>query len=200
MYKYNSIKNRKLFKSLIFIIILFFIMGLIITIFLSKKNNLIIKSSLSAYIKEINSNILNETHIKNTVVNYIVVNIIIFILTMGIIGIPINIMSLAYKSFSLSFTIFNIIKIYKLNGIFLMSYVIPDILNLLVSLIYSYYLIRFNKNVLRKILHKENLDIKRLMKKSIKLFIICIIIFILNAFIKVYIVPSMIKPFIKYLK
>lgn len=200
MYKYNSIKNRKLFKSLIFIIILFFIMGLIITIFLSKKNNLIIKSSLSAYIKEINSNILNETYIKNTVVNYIVVNIIIFILTMGIVGIPINIMSLAYKSFSLSFTIFNIIKIYKLNGIFLMSYVIPDILNLLVSLIYSYYLIRFNKNVLRKILHKENLDIKRLMKKSIKLFIICIIIFILNAFIKVYIVPSMIKPFIKYLK
>lgn len=199
MDKYNALKNKKLFKGLLFIVILFFIIGLFVTIFLSSKNNTIINDSLNSYIEEIKVETLNKTYIKNTIMNYIIINTLIFILTMSIIGIPINIVSLAYKSFSLSFTIFNVIKVYKINSIFMITYVLPDIFNLIISLIYSYYLIRFSKKILEKLFKKENIDLKRLIKKNIKLFIICLLIFILNTIIKIYVVPSLIKPFTKYL-
>ena len=197
MDKYMEEKNKSLFKRLILLIIVFFIVGLFVTIFLSKDNNKIIKDSLEEFILNINK--IDKTYVKNTIINYIVINIVIFILTLSIIGTPLNIVYIAYKSFSLSFTIFNIFKVYKFKGIFLLSYVVPDILNLVVSLVYSFYLIRFNKKLLDKMFKKKDYNINNLMRKNLKLFIICLTLFILNTIIKIYLVPNMIKPFVKFI-
>lgn len=196
MDKYNSIRNKRLFNSLIFIIILFFIIGIFVTIFLSKQDNNIIKDSLNNFLINIKDNKIDNFYIKNTIISYIICNTIIFILTLSIIGIVVNIISLAYKSFSLSFTIFNIIKIYKLKSIFLISYVIPDIFNLFISLVYSYYLIKFSKKLIDKLFRKKDYNIKSLLKKNLKLYIICLTMFIINTILKLYVVPNMIKPFI----
>jgi len=197
MDKYMEEKNKSLFKRLILLIIVFFIVGLFVTIFLSKDNNKIIKDSLEEFILNINK--IDKTYVKNTIINYIVINIVIFILTLSIIGTPLNIAYIAYKSFSLSFTIFNIFKVYKFKGVFLLSYVVPDILNLVVSLVYSFYLIRFNKKLLDKMFKKKDYNINNLMRKNLKLFIICLTLFILNTIIKIYLVPNMIKPFVKFI-
>lgn len=197
MDKYMEEKNKSLFKRLILLIVVFFIVGLFVTIFLSKDNNKIIKDSLEEFILNINK--IDKTYVKNTIINYIVINIVIFILTLSIIGTPLNIVYIAYKSFSLSFTIFNIFKVYKFKGIFLLSYVVPDILNLVVSLVYSFYLIRFNKKLLDKMFKKKDYNINNLMRKDLKLFIICLTLFILNTIIKIYLVPNMIKPFVKFI-
>ena len=197
MDKYMEEKNKSLFKRLILLIVVFFIVGLFVTIFLSKDNNKIIKDSLEEFILNINK--IDKTYVKNTIINYIVINIVIFILTLSIIGTPLNIVYIAYKSFSLSFTIFNIFKVYKFKGIFLLSYVVPDILNLVVSLVYSFYLIRFNKKLLDKMFKKKDYNINNLMRKNLKLFIICLTLFILNTIIKIYLVPNMIKPFVKFI-
>lgn len=197
MDKYMEEKNKSLFKRLILLIVVFFIVGLFVTIFLSKDNNKIIKDSLEEFILNINK--IDKTYVKNTIINFIVINIVIFILTLSIIGTPLNIVYIAYKSFSLSFTIFNIFKVYKFKGIFLLSYVVPDILNLVVSLVYSFYLIRFNKKLLDKMFKKKDYNINNLMRKNLKLFIICLTLFILNTIIKIYLVPNMIKPFVKFI-
>ena len=54
----------------------------------------------------------------------------------------------------------------------------------------------FSKKLIDKLFRKKDYNIKSLLKKNLKLYIICLIMFIINTILKLYVDPNMIKPFI----
>lgn len=190
-----KIKANKLLFIEVLITILGFITGILLMAVLSNENKDMIKESINTFFQTINDNNLKYTKLLYTsLTTNLIVNIIIWLLGISIIGIPIVIIILFYKSLMLGFTISSLLFNYKLSGIILtIIYIIPYIINLFLIFIMTYHSVRFSLTLFKYLFKKGDFNKKNIVSKYIKLLTFLSLSFILSSLIETYIIPFIIK-------
>ncbi len=190
--KKKIIRNKKLFK-LIILVLISIILGIFYIAIISKSNRLMIKENLELYFSS-----LNKLDYTKAIINSLTTNLLysigIWLLGISIIGVPIIILLLLFKSFILGFTISSIIYFYKFKGIIIaLIYIIPLIINLFLVFFLSYYSLIFSFNLNRLLFLKKDINFRNIMRRYIKILIFVIIFTIVSSGIEVYVVPNILK-------
>ena len=189
----NKIKKNKLLIKLLISMTAAIILGILFIAILSKSNKLMIKDNLETYISSLEK--LNYT---KGIINCLSTNIsyisLIWLLGISIIGVPIIIILLLFKSFTLGFTISSIIYFYKFKGIIIsLIYIIPLIINLFLILFISYYGIIFSKNLNNLLFLKKEVNFKHIMRRYLKIFGFVLILTIVSSIIEIYLIPNILR-------
>ena len=189
----KKLKDKKQFIIIFVICIVAFIIGVLLPSILNEENRKIIQTSLNSYFDTIKNNQLktNELLFK-TLTSNIIIDLILWLLGISIIGIPIVIILLGYKSLSLGFTISSIISTYKLNGVIkALIYIVPNIINLFIFFVISYYSISFSLMLFNYLFRKKEYNKRIIVNRYLKLLVISIIILIFSSVIETYVVPKL---------
>lgn len=189
----KKLKDKKQFIIIFVICVVAFIIGVLLPSILNEENRKIIETSLNSFFDTIKNNQLktNELLFK-TLTSNIIIDLILWLLGISIIGIPIVIILLGYKSLSLGFTISSIISTYKLNGVIkALIYIVPNIINLFIFFVISYYSISFSLMLFNYLFRKKEYNKKVIVNRYLKLLVISIIILIFSSVIETYVVPKL---------
>lgn len=189
----KKLKDKKQFIIIFVICTVAFIIGVLLPSILNEENRKIIQTSLNSFFDTIKNNQLktNELLFK-TLTSNIIIDLILWLLGISIIGILIVIILLGYKSLSLGFTISSIISTYKLNGVIkALIYIVPNIINLFIFFVISYYSISFSLMLFNYLFRKKEYNKRIIVNRYLKLLVISIIILIFSSVIETYVVPKL---------
>lgn len=191
----KKIKDNKLLFIITIITIIFLIMGILYPALITKSNKTLIKSSLDNFFLAIKNNKLNyQASIISTLTSNVIITLLIWLLGISIIGLPVIIMLLIAKSFILGFSISSIISVYKVKGILIaVVYIIPIVINLLISYILCYYAISFSIMLFNYLFIKREYSRKIIVKRYIKILLFSIISIIVSSVVEVFLIPIILK-------
>ena len=195
--EYSRNKKRKLFKILIYVMIISIIFGIFYVAIISKNEKDLVKTSFDMYFKNIKSGSTNSlSMLINNIISNIALTGIVWILGISIIGIPVSVVYLIFKSFVLGFTVSSLIYTYSFkNLILIIIYSIPFIINLFVIFILTFYAINFSKMLYLFLFKKKDINLKRMSVVYLKFLFIAIVILFVSALVSSYLVPLILKSF-----
>ena len=190
---FKKLKTKKLFILVFAITLLCFIAGMLLISMLSKSNKELIINSLNNFYTSLKENKISSTNLLyKTMTSNLILNIIIWVLGISIIGIPIVIFILGFKSLSLGFTISSLIYTYKFNGLLkAIIYLIPNIINMFIVFILVYYSISFSINLFNYLFRKIEFNKRVIVKRYLKLLIVAILLSILTSVTESFILPKL---------
>lgn len=193
--KMKKIFNNKTLTILILIIIISTLLGTFYITFLNEETKEIITISINNYLNTIQNNKINYLDLLTTSLsNKIILLIIIWLLGISLIGIPIILLLLGFKAFSLSFTFTSIIYNFKIKGIILsIIYIIPHLINLFILFILSYYSIKFSIMLFNNLFRKKHYNKTIIVKRYTKILLISLIVIFFTTLIEIYVIPYLIK-------
>ena len=184
------IKN-KLFKVLIVLFILGFVLGIISYLLLDVENNSII--NYFSLLKD------NKFNYFNGFINSIKYNYK-YAFLLWIFGICLFLsfiipFIIIYRGISVGFTLFSIIYTFKLKGLIMaLILVFPVILvNELIFILLSYYAIKFSYREFNIIKNNKSINLKSFIKNYFIIFIIFLGVLLLNSIFEIYISSNIIK-------
>lgn len=198
------LNNIKFDKKYVFFSIVLVILGIItgslfIVILNSADKNLVIEY-ITDFIDSIKNNSINNIDIfKNTLlINYIII-IIISIIGFTYFFFPVNIIVLFYKAFIIGFSLAAFILTYKFKGILLsIIYIIPhSIINILLFSLLVSFTLKLSINMIKYIIKKKEVNMRGYFNKYLYMFLIFIFLITLTSTYESFIVPKLIKLFVK---
>lgn len=198
------VKQKKFYEILIIIIIISLVAGIIYVFFLSNNDKNMVLNNINKYFSMIKTSV--EIDYTKSLLNSILINclycILIWLLGISIIGFPIILGILIFKSFTLGFSTASIIMRYKFKGLLgAFLYVFPhQIVTLIIYLLLSFYSLSFCYKLFSSLFLKKNVLFKYGMKKYIKVLIISLICTIITSFYEVFLSTYFIKLFTLTLK
>lgn len=188
----NKVKQNKLLFILLLIMILFTILGILFPALINSENKVLIKNSIENFMTSIDKN--NIDYISafiSSLTNNIIVTALIWILGISIIGVPIILISIAFKSFLTGFSITSIFITYGIKGTLIaIVYTLPNIINQLESFLLGYYAISFSIMIYKSVFKKETRNWQPIVKRYIKIGIFFIIFSIVVSIIESYLIPK----------
>ncbi len=197
----NNIKFDKkyVFFSMVLVILGIITGSLFIVILNSADKNLVIEY-ITDFIDSIKNNSINNIDIfKNTLlINYIII-IIISIIGFTYFFFPVNIIVLFYKAFIIGFSLAAFILTYKFKGILLsIIYIIPhSIINILLFSLLVSFTLKLSINMIKYIIKKKEVNMRGYFNKYLYMFLIFIFLITLTSTYESFIVPKLIKLFVK---
>ena len=202
--KNSIIKQKKLYKLIITLMIFGIISGILFIFFINKesKNNTL--SSIKNFFDLMNTStgVNYGKSLLNTLINNIGYVLLIWLLGISIIGLPITIILAFMKSFILGFSISSIISCYKIKGILgAFLYIFPhQIIILFIYLLLSFSSISFSIKLFKSLFLKQNINFRIVMQKYIKILLISLVSSIIISLYEVFISTYFIKLFTMLLK
>lgn len=189
----KKLKEKKLFIIIFIVTVISFIIGILLISILSGNNKSLIVKSLNNFFISIKENKLNQSALLyKTLTNNIIINLIIWILGISIIGIPIVISILSFKSLTFGFTISSLIYTYKFNGIIKsIIYIIPNLINLFIIFVLSYYSISFSLMLFNYLFRKKEYNKRIIVNRYLKLILISLLLLILTAVLESFVMPKL---------
>lgn len=189
----KKLKEKKLFIIIFIVTVISFIIGILLISILSGNNKSLIVKSLNNFFISIKENKLNQSALLyKTLTNNIIINLIIWILGISIIGIPIVISILSFKSLTFGFTISSLIYTYKFNGIIKsIIYIIPNLINLFIIFVLSYYSISFSLVLFNYLFRKKEYNKRIIVNRYLKLLLISLLLLILTAVLESFVIPKL---------
>lgn len=189
----KKLKEKKLFIIIFVVTVISFIIGILLISILSGNNKSLIVKSLNNFFISIKENKLNQSALLyKTLTNNIIINLIIWILGISIIGIPIVISILSFKSLTFGFTISSLIYTYKFNGIIKsIIYIIPNLINLFIIFVLSYYSISFSLMLFNYLFRKKEYNKRIIVNRYLKLLLISLLLLILTAVLESFVIPKL---------
>lgn len=189
----KKLKEKKLFIIIFIVTVISFIIGILLISILSGNNKSLIVKSLNNFFISIKENKLNQSALLyKTLTNNIIINLIIWILGISIIGIPIVISILSFKSLTFGFTISSLIYTYKFNGIIKsIIYIIPNLINLFIIFVLSYYSISFSLMLFNYLFRKKEYNKRIIVNRYLKLLLISLFLLILTAVLESFVIPKL---------
>ena len=186
-------KDKTVYFSLIISSIIGIIFGALFITILKDSDKILLKDHINTFFDSIKSNTYN-TSLLNILLSNLILVILIGLLGFSIIGIPVIIACLFYKSFSLSFTVAALLYNYKLDGILLsFIYIFPHlILNLIFYFILIYYSFKLSISLLNLFINKKELN-KKFLKKYLIIILISILFITITSLYETFILPYLIK-------
>ncbi len=196
-----KLKQKKKYVFLIGLAIIGIISGFIFSFIISKGDKLLVESSISKYIYNINNNNINyyKTFI-NSFSSSFLYTILIWILGISIIGIPIILFLLFLKGFILGFSIGSIINIYKIKGILgAILYIFPHhIIIMIIYILLSYFAFTFSKKLFNYLFLKQEENLKKYARKYLKVLLIAFVVILVCSIIETFLSPILFKLFTNY--
>lgn len=188
----NKVKQNKLLFILLLIMILFTILGILFPALINSENKTLIKDSIESFMKAIDKNNINYiSAFISSITNNIIVTILIWILGISIIGVPIILISIAFKSFLTGFSITSIFITYGIKGTLIaIVYTLPNIINQLGSFLLGYYAISFSIMIYKSVFKKETRNWQPIVKRYLKIGIFFIIFSIAVSILESYLIPK----------
>lgn len=186
-------KDKALYYSLIIVCIISIIFGIFFITILKDSDKTLLSNHINSFLDSI-----EKGEYKPSIINILSTNnitgLIISILGFSIIGIPILIIILFYKGFTLSFTITSLIYNFKIDGILLsFIYIFPHlIINYIIYFILIYYAFKLSLILIDTLLNKKKIT-KKYLKKYIIILLISIILLSISALYETFILPHLIK-------
>lgn len=196
--KHSIIKQKKMYLILILLVIIGLIAGGIFTTVLSQIDQNLVKDQLTNFFEQIKTSNVNYTSgIINSMTSNLLYCIGIWLLGISIIGLPVIVFLLFMKGFITGFSIGSIVSIYHWKGIVgAITYIFPHhIISLLLSILLSFYAISFSSKIFSSLFLKKEINFKEAMHRYIKIFIICLIGFLICSILEIYLSPFLIKLF-----
>ena len=202
--KNSIIKQKKLYRIIITLMLFGIISGILFIFFISKENKTKALVSIKNFFDLMNTStgINYGKSLLNTLVNNIGYVLLIWLLGISIIGLPITIVLAFMKSFIVGFSISSIISCYKAKGILgAFLYVFPhQIIILFIYLLLSFYSISFSIKLFKSLFLKQTINFRVVMQKYIKILLISLIGIIIVSLYEVFISTYFIKLFTMLLK
>lgn len=202
--KNSIIKQKKLYRIIITLMIFGIISGILFIFFISKESKTKALVSIKNFFDLMNTStgINYGKSLLNTLVNNIGYVLLIWLLGISIIGLPITIVLAFMKSFIVGFSISSIISCYKAKGILgAFLYVFPhQIIILFIYLLLSFYSISFSIKLFKSLFLKQTINFRVVMQKYIKILLISLISIIIVSLYEVFISTYFIKLFTMLLK
>lgn len=202
--KNSIIKQKKLYRIIITLMIFGIISGILFIFFISKESKTKALVSIKNFFDLMNTStgINYGKSLLNTLVNNIGYVLLIWLLGISIIGLPITIVLAFMKSFIVGFSISSIISCYKAKGILVaFLYVFPhQIIILFIYLLLSFYSISFSIKLFKSLFLKQTINFRVVMQKYIKILLISLIGIIIVSLYEVFISTYFIKLFTMLLK
>lgn len=193
----EKIRTRKLLIALIIVMAVSFISGVLFVSVLSDGNQELIKSSINNYFNGINNNEMNYLRsLYSVLTGNLFLVLFLWVIGISIIGIILVILILAFKSFLVGFSFTSIIYTYGFKGILTgIIYIIPEIINLFVVFVISYYSVSFSFVLFNMLFRKKEHNKKVIVSRYIKLLFIAIVAMILISLISVFVIPNVLRLF-----
>ena len=189
------IKKRKLLVVLLFIIVISFTIGSLFISILSDGNQVLVKESIISYFNGIKTG--DFTYLKSLysiLSSNLILALFIWIMGISIIGVLLVILLLIYESFIAGFSLASIIYTYGFKGILsCFIYMIPEVINLFVLFVLSYYSISFSILLFNYLFRKKDFNRKIIVFRYLKFLIISLGILIVSSFISVFVIPNILK-------
>lgn len=188
-------------KTLYFLLIIStigIITGALFMTVLSSSDKEIISNSLSDYITNIGSYKFDlKMFINNFIINILYATVI-WIIGISVIGLPIVIIIIFFKSFLISFSISTFIINYKFKGLlYSIVYVLPHMLiYLLIYLYLGIYSIKLSSSIIKALIGHKNINFKDSMKVYFKLYLFSFILIIFTTLYETFIMPLILKQLI----
>lgn len=202
--KNSIIKQKKLYRIIITLMIFGIISGILFIFFISKESKTKVLVSIKNFFDLMNTStgVNYGKSLLNTLVNNIGYVLLIWLLGISIIGLPITIVLAFMKSFIVGFSISSIISCYKAKGILgAFLYVFPhQIIILFIYLLLSFYSISFSIKLFKSLFLKQTINFRVVMQKYIKILLISLIGIIIVSLYEVFISTYFIKLFTMLLK
>ena len=202
--KNSIIKQKKLYRIIIALMLFGIISGILFIFFISKESKTKALVSIKNFFDLMNTStgINYGKSLLNTLVNNIGYVLLIWLLGISIIGLPITIVLAFMKSFIVGFSISSIISCYKAKGILgAFLYVFPhQIIILFIYLLLSFYSISFSIKLFKSLFLKQTINFRVVMQKYIKILLISLIGIIIVSLYEVFISTYFIKLFTMLLK
>lgn len=202
--KNSIIKQKKLYRIIITLMIFGIISGILFIFFISKESKTKALVSIKNFFDLMNTStgINYGKSLLNTLVNNIGYVLLIWLLGISIIGLPITIILAFMKSFIVGFSISSIISCYKAKGMLgAFLYVFPhQIIILFIYLLLSFYSISFSIKLFKSLFLKQTINFRVVMQKYIKILLISLIGIIIVSLYEVFISTYFIKLFTMLLK
>lgn len=202
--KNSIIKQKKLYRIIITLMVFGIISGILFIFFISKESKTKALVSIKNFFALMNTStgINYGKSLLNTLVNNIGYVLLIWLLGISIIGLPITIVLAFMKSFIVGFSISSIISCYKAKGILgAFLYVFPhQIIILFIYLLLSFYSISFSIKLFKSLFLKQTINFRVVMQKYIKILLISLIGIIIVSLYEVFISTYFIKLFTMLLK
>ena len=202
--KNSIIKQKKLYRIIITLMVFGIISGILFIFFISKESKTKALVSIKNFFDLMNTStgINYGKSLLNTLVNNIGYVLLIWLLGISIIGLPITIVLAFMKSFIVGFSISSIISCYKAKGILgAFLYVFPhQVIILFIYLLLSFYSISFSIKLFKSLFLKQTINFRVVMQKYIKILLISLIGIIIVSLYEVFISTYFIKLFTMLLK
>lgn len=193
----DFMKKRKLFSSLIFILIIGIISSLIFVFLLSEDNFNLMKDSVNGYFNNISNNNIN--YLNNfifSIFNNISIAVVIWLFGISIIGSLFIYVLFFIKSFTISLSFISIISLYGFNGILIsIIYIVPYIISLGVLFVLSYYSISFSVILIKHLFRGFNYNRKVIVKRYVKVLLFCCLLLFICSLLDVFLVPRILLLF-----
>ena len=190
----SKYRKNKLLMSLIIILILTLIAGTLYLSILSSENKELVTNSITTFFTSLNTKLDTKNILFKTLSNNLLTISLVWLLGFSIIGIPLVLLILIFKSFTTFFTFVSIIYTYKYIGIIkALIYVIPYLLNLFMLFILTYYSLNFSIMLFNYLFKKKDYNRSLIIKRYLKLLIISILFMVVTAVIETYVIPTIFK-------
>lgn len=193
--------DKKTFLFLAILSIIGITTGALFMTILSSSDKDTINKSLVEYINNIGSIKFDFNSFLNNFIINIIYALIIWILGISIIGLPIVIIVIFFKSFLLSFSISSFVINFKLKGLaYGFTYLFPHaIINFLIYMFLGVYSIKLSLNFISAIINKKNINMQSIMVKYIKILIISVIIILITTLFETFVMPLCLNKIINML-
>lgn len=192
----NSQKKKYIF--LLVIVIVGLIFGIVFSQIISKSDKLVVDNTVTNFFSSIEKGSIDyKDGLKSSVLSNILYLSSVWFLGMSVIGLPIVLFLLFIKGFILGFSIGSIIRIYKLKGIIgAFLYIFPHhIICIIISILITFYAVMFSIKLFKYLFLHQEINFKTLMKKYLKILLICFIGFIICSLLETYLSPILINLF-----
>lgn len=191
--KIKQVKTNKLFVRLMFLIGISVLLGVFYMAILSKSNKDLVGEELKVFFSSLNKLSYTKAFFDCFIKNSALLGFV-WLLGISIIGIPIIILILLFKSFLLGFSISSILFFYKWKGLLIViTYCFPLLIELFAFLFLGYYSIIFSKNLNKMLFLKNDISFRNIMRRYIKMFIFSLILILIGSVLEIYVVPSILS-------
>lgn len=190
-------------KIVIFLFIISFIgiiTGALYMTVLSNPDKTLVHDTLISFLENVEPSNYVEALRGNLILNLLMVAVI-WLLGFSVVGLPIIIFLLFYKSFVISFSLSSFIANYGLKGTLIgFLYQFPHQLIMLIVYLYlGCYALRVSFLLVESIIRRKNLDFKLIMNRYLLVLIVSLITIVLMTLFETFITPYLLKNVINML-
>lgn len=190
----KKISKNKLLLFLIIITIISILLGIFFIAVISNDNQELVKSTINSYFLDINENKIK--YFKNLLsifTSNLFLILFIWIMGISIIGIIISLILLIYKSFLIGFSFTSILYTYGFKGLISgIIYIFPEIINLFIVFVLTYYSISFSILLFNYLFKKKEYN-RIFVRRYLKLLVISSLIIIFSTLISTFVIPNLLR-------